>query len=170
MCDPVTAATVGGLALKIGGEVLGYGAQKDASRANARSATEALKITNQGLDLRAQQEVAAGGQEIYGVTQQADQAGSDVRASAAAGGVGGMTVDLLLQTIEAEQGLATQRIEDQTAANLRQIELERAGARAQTQSRINSMPGPNPLASALRIGGYGIDFLDARIGAKPKGT
>ncbi len=171
MCiDPATAVTVAGTAVKIGSEIFGADAQNDAAKANARSAREALRIGEQSLDLRTKQEVAAGSQEVQDVATQAGQAQSDVRASAAAGGVGGMTVDLLLQQIDAEKGLATQRSEDQTAANLAQIESERLGLRAGAQSRINAMPQANPFATGLRIGGHVTDFFDARISNKPKGT
>lgn len=171
MCDPVSATIAAvGTALKIGGTVAEASAQNQASNANRESATAALRLKDNELSLRELQEKIAGGQKLEQATRDTTAAAGDTTATAAANGVGGVTVDLLLKDIQAQGSRYADSVNDNTDATVSQLELEKRGAQAEAQSRINSVPRANPFMTALKIGAAGLDLAGQYQASKPKVT
>lgn len=164
MCDPlsVTAAAV-----SIGGVIAGADAQNKQDAANKKSSAAALKVANRDISIRALQERIAATQEAQALNLQAADASAQTQTSAAAGNVGGMTVDLLLQDLNAQRLTGLQRITDQKEDILAGLDRERSGALATSRNRNAQTAGANPLATGLRIAGAGLDLAAQRRSLRP---
>lgn len=170
MCDPVTAIGVTAAVVKIGGAVVEHVAQNKNADAVKDSANAALALKDHELSIREVQERIAGSQQIDQGKRQTLDATGDVQASAAARGVGGMTVDLLLNDLTAQGARFTDSVNQNTNANVDQLEREKDAAKAEANSRIAGAPGANPFVTALKIGSAGLDYASTRINMSPKGV
>ena len=144
-------------ALSIGSTILGASAQNKTDRANKAAAKAALKIQNRDISMRSLQEKIAAAQESAVLNMQAGEATADTAASAAAGNVGGMTVDMLLQDVENTRLSGQGQILQQRDQALQGLDLERSGALATSRGRANQTSRANPFAVGLRIGGGALD-------------
>lgn len=171
MCvDPVTGLAIASTAVKIGGDLLDHTAQNKAHDANERAANDALKVQDHELSLQEVQQRIAGKQQIAQGDAQVLSATGDLQASAASRGIaGGMTMDLLAGDIQAQGSRYTASVDQNTEASVAQTENEKAAAYATAQSRINGVPGANPFATAMKIGGALVDYSSSRINMSPKG-
>jgi hypothetical protein len=170
VCDPLTAIAGIGLAVGVGSAVMEHNAQNQAAAANEQNALSALRIESHELSLREVEERIAGNQ----LEEQADaavlEAVGDVNANAAANGVSGMTVDMLLHDVDRQGASYRDSVEQNTDTVIAQLEREKAAALVGARNRITSVPRANPLATGLKIAGAGLDFASMKIGQKPKGT
>lgn len=157
MCDPISLS-IGALALGAGNAVVDHIGQNKASKENKKQAriAEALEINS--INLRGTQEKAAASQDIVAAERQTTTALSSARLAAGEAGVAGASVDALLADIGNEGSAFTQTVKLNTKNTLAQLEREKLGVGAKTQSRINSVPKANPFATALRIGTAAVDF------------
>ena len=170
MCDPITAIAGAGLALGVGKAIVEHKAQNQAKAANDASALAALKIEDHELSLREVEERIAGNQQIDQATAAVLGAQGDVKANAAANGVTGMTVDMLLHDTERQGAAYKASVDANTEATVAQLERAKDEANANAQSRISSVLGANPLLTGLKIASTGLDFASLKIGSRPKGT
>lgn len=159
MCDPVTlstiaiASTIASGAAKVGGDVVAANAENARAAAVKSNAFAAEKSTDLDLSTRELQEKIAGSEKITAGERQAGEAAGATRAGAAGAGVGGMTVDLLLDNESRQLALYKDSVNQQTTANVQQLDREKDAAYATYQSRVTSAPPANPWATALKIGG-----------------
>lgn len=160
MCAPaVLAATA---LIQVGSAVAGHVAQKNASEENERSARRARIVETLAIGRRQVQEGVAASRQLGDVDLMEGQMEGSVQASAAEAGVSGGSVDALLGDIQGSGGRARQDIRDSYVATIDQLQLEKAGAKAREQSRINAVPEPSVLATGLRIGGVVTNYLTTR--------
>lgn len=166
MCPPLVIAGIGA-ATSVAGALAKKSAQDQASAANAKSAKQALLADWQQLDLREQQTQDAASMSIMAADRAARQSKAIASVSAGESGVAGNSVDALLSTFnnDASQARVTtsRNLEDQ----LNQLQLEKGGAKAQEQSRIDAVQPGSGLLTALQIGGAGIGFANAYNLAHP---
>jgi hypothetical protein len=156
MCDPLTiaaTATVVSTAASVGGQIVQHNEQKKASDANKKNALAAFVENVRALNVRGLQEKAAASDSIEQATTQSQQDAGMAKVSAASAGLAGNSVDAQGQVID--RGLSTFR--DSTLQNLdrvlSQLDLEKKGAATAADSRINQMPQPSALGTALGVAG-----------------
>lgn len=164
MCDPLSITAA---ALSIGGAAVDASAQNKVDKQNKRAARTALGIENRAISLRILQERVAASQEREINRIQSAEASGLTATSAAAGGVGGMTVDLLMQEVESGRLLNDARITDQLDATEAVIASERAGVAATARNRANQTSRANPFAVGLRIGAGAVDAYGGYLQRQP---
>lgn len=154
MCDPVTMAV---LTVAKGFSDYQQGvaeAQSTQARfdANRLAANDARDLKVQSLIQRGQQEAEAAAEEKLRLGISALEGEGAAKVAAGEAGVSGSTVDLLLQDYEAQKlrGVTTINRNLENVEN--QLELEKMGASAEAQNRVNSLQQgvmPNFLAAAV---------------------
>jgi hypothetical protein len=152
VCDAVTMG-LASLAIKTAGDVGDYIAQKRNAKANKDAAIASQVGQVNDINLRELQEKQAASQEIQAAERQTKTVLSSARLSASEAGVSGVSVDALLNDIGAESSTYKQDVAENLSNTQAQLERQKQGVYAETQSRINSVQSPNPFALALRIGG-----------------
>ena len=175
------AAMSASTALQIGGTALGFIGQQQQARASQRvadqgteRALENYKIQTGQAYRRLEQERMAAAQEISDVARASRRAQSTAIVSAGEAGVGGKSVDAMLDDFERQELLYAEKVRTNlgfTEANVQdQLESIRVG----TQGRIEDLQSrviqrPSFLGAALRIGGqvadYYADIPDPNAGA-----
>lgn len=166
MCDPTTIALTG-LGLGIAGEIAGHQAQNSASKANEKAAKEAAKVDIGAINLRETQEGQSAMQQLEEAERQTKTVAGQARVSASEAGVAGVSVDALLNQIQAEGSLLKSDIGLNKQNTIAQLEREKLGVAATAQSRINAVPRANPFATALRIGSRVVDTAGQFARRKP---
>lgn len=157
MCDPVTAIVATSAALQIGGAVLDHKKEKKQSNAVRASALESLKLQNEELSLRQVQEKLAGAQAIEQGNLEVGAASGDITASAASRGVGGLSIDLLLNDVLAQGARFKTSVDQNTDASVSALDRDKDAAAAEANARIAGAPGPSALATGLKIGSAGVN-------------
>lgn len=157
MCEPVTAMVAASAALQIGGAVLEHKQQKKQSNAVRASALESLKLQNEELSLRQVQEKLAGAQAIEQGNLEVASAGGDIKASAASRGVGGLSIDLLLNDVLAQGARYKSSVDQNVDASVGALDRDKDAALAEANARIAGAPAPSNLATGLKIGKAGVD-------------
>lgn len=154
MCDPVTMAV---LTVAKGFADYEQGvaqAQADQSRfdANRLAANDARDLKVQSLIQRGQQEAEAAAEEKLRLGIAALEGEGAQKVAAGEAGVSGSSVDLLIQDYEAQKLRGVTTINRNLENVEKQIELEKMGASAEAQNRVNSLQQgvmPNFLAAAV---------------------
>jgi len=149
---PVLLA-LAGMGLKIGGDVLGAQAQNKAAKQNAIDARLAETMQLNDVNARSAQEQLAAGQQIDQVQRQATTVAASAVTSAGEAGVEGNSVNALMQSVSAESSRIAGTIQLNQKLAQQQLDREKLGIAAQADSRVNAVPGANPWATALKIGG-----------------
>lgn len=167
MCDPVSITAA---ALSIGSTLAGADAQKKQHDRNKKNASNALTIANRDISLRALQERLAAAQERIQLDAQAKEISGLTEVSAAGGGVGGMTIDMLLQDVENRRLGGQDAITQQLDATLGALDRERAGALVSSRREANQTSAPNPFAVGLRIAAGGVDAYSGYLARNPPVT
>jgi len=165
VCDPLTIA-IGGLALSAGSKVASALGDKKRENANREAADEALAFDITDLLARITEEQTAAAQRVEQGSRAARRAASTARVGAGEAGVAGISVDLLLDDIQRQQGEFTSSVEQNLEATERQIGREIRGAGVRRDSRVNAVRAPSAFSTALRIGGSGLDFVGQRLARK----
>lgn len=167
MCDPGTIVAGASLAIGVGSKLAESSAQNKAAAANKKASLAAMTEDWKALSLQEAQQQDAAQQSIMQADRQGRQADAVARVSAGESGVAGASVDALLGDLSAQ----VSAFKTTTARNLSsaeaQLQQEKAGSRAGAQSRINAVQPANPFATALQIGGMGLDFASNIIRAQP---
>lgn len=174
MCDPVSAGiaiAAIGTATSVAGTVTKSQADNKAAKANKSQATLANRVTQTDLSTRALEEKLTAQQEIDSAIHQGTSVQGTATAVAAANGVAGNSVDAILADIGRQESVVGAGVKDQLAAQLLQIERERAGSNAGMQSRIAAVQPANPWATGLTIAGQVTQGASAYIAQrKPRGS
>lgn len=147
-----TIAAIATAAVSIGQAVAGHEAQEDRAEATRAAAKRARQAEVTDILMREVEERRAARQQERRVGLQADRAEGAARASAAAAGVEGLTMDLLLGDIQGQEGRAKEVIDTNLDTILAQLDRMIEGAFAREESRANQAPEPSMLATGLRIG------------------
>jgi hypothetical protein len=159
MCDPTVIAGAG-LAVQVGGSLLSHRGQNKQSAGNEREALKALRINQYDIGARQLEERQAAAGVVEQGRRATDEAKGIARASAAEAGLGGMSVDFLLADLDRQGAEHRTSVLENLDMTMRQLQRAKAGANATAQSRINSVPGANPLATALNLSGSVLGFAD----------
>jgi hypothetical protein len=168
MCDPVSATAAIGLALNVGSAVLDHKAQNKQANAVKASALESLKLQNNELSIREVQERIAGAQQIEQGNREVQAASGDIKASAAARGIGGLSLDLLLGDVVAQGARFKTSVDQNTEASVSQLERGKDEALAEAHARIAGAPKASNLATGLKIGAAGLNaYTQFKINRKP---
>ena len=165
-----TTAMSASTALQIAGTAVSFAGQQSQGRASQRladqgaeSALKAYEIQTGQAFRRLVQERMAAAQEISEVARQSRRAQSTATVSAGEAGVGGKSVDALLDDFERQELFYAEDVRTNlgfTEANIQdQLESFRVGAQGRIQglqSRV--IQRPSFLGAALRIGGQVADY------------
>lgn len=173
MCDPITMVAA---ALGTAQTVTGYIGERQAAAAQNAMVRENQKAANTNLvreyaDVQTRQieEEDAAAVQKQDISRDARAARATTMAAAGEAGVSGLSVDALLADVYGKEATAKDRISQNSGFTTSNLTREMDGLKAKAQDRINSMPwatGPSPFATALKIGGIGLDSYN-RYG-KPK--
>lgn len=167
MCEPISATlAIVAATTAVAGTVVNHNAQHEAAKVNKREAKKANEVNQTDLSTRALEEKLSAQQQIDAIAKQGTAVQGTAAAVAGANGVAGNSVDALLADIGRQESAASMGVRDQLDAQLLQVDRERAGANANTASRIASVPPPNPWATGLTIAGQAIGGANAYIRAK----
>lgn len=168
MCPPILA--IAGFAVSAASSVMGFAAQSqqaDAQTAawqqNYTNALAANRDTENQDTERQLQEADAAGQKVALNNVQVAQKQASVAASAASGGVSGISVDSLVADIGQQGSMNKLTIQRNFQNTVSQLQAEKDASVDQAQSRINSMqPGtpPNPASLALNVAGAGLNTFN----------
>lgn len=172
MCNPVVAAAaiVADVGMKIGGAIVEHKAQNKAAAENEKLALESLRLQDHELSLEEVQTRLAGRQQEVQGEQATQAAEGDISQSAAARGVGGVSIDLLLQDAQAQGARFKTGVQRQTDAEAEAITRQKDTALEEAKARIAGVPKASGLATGLKIGGAAADaasyYIKRRNGAK----
>lgn len=168
MCEP-TSLAIASFALTAGGAVANEVGNRKQQKAVTKAANESYADTLADL-------VARSGEEGLAASLQRDQNNRDVSSarasattSAAAAGLTGKSIDLLLNDFDAAGGDANAAVDRNRDARLRQIERQKDQAATYRDNQIVSAPQANPFLTALEIGGAGVNLATA-LRARNVGT
>lgn len=160
MCAPAPVIIAGAsLLMQAGSAVAEQRAAAERAKANREEAARANIVAQSDISARQREEGARAARQLRDIGLQATGVKGRVRASAAAAGVQGSTVEMLLGDVEGSEGRARADIIDTHTATIEQLQRRRQGATAAAASRANAVPGPSGAATALRIGGAVSRFL-----------
>jgi len=139
--DPMTMMAIGGTIVDFLGasqKAKEDEARYQQNRINAAQARD-LKISSLNTRMIQEQEAAAGQKEQLAIAALQKTERAKV-AAGEAGFKGGSSIDNAIEQFETARLRTTTTINQQTKALRNQIQLEKMGASAEAQSRINSMP------------------------------
>lgn len=139
------------------GSIGKYKAQKKAAKENRKAAIENLKLVYNDLNALSIQESAAASQEAQMASTQAAGLRGETTVSAAAGNVGGASVDALLNDVSRQESEALSVINTNLGFKKDQIRRRQRGAQAQAVAQINGVPQPSMGALALDIAGTALN-------------
>jgi len=162
MCDPATAMMVAGTAVQYQGQQSQARRQDAFNRRRQEEGTQRA-LENYGLQTkqatsRLQQESISASQEISEVGRQARRAQSVATVAAGEAGVGGKSVNALLDDFERQELFYTtdvrRNLEWKESNMADQLEAIRIGTQGQIENlQFMPMQRPSFLGAALRIGG-----------------
>ena len=166
MCD-MTMMMAASFAISAATTVTDYMAQAEQTeqhnrmvRQNQEAAQANLRQEYTAVQTRQIQEEDAAAVEKQSVSREARGARAAAMVSAGESGVSGLSVDALLADIYGKEAEYKDRVTQNTGFTTQNLTAEMDGLKAKAQDRINSiqpMNGPNPLASALKIGAAGVN-------------
>lgn len=154
----VESIALASFALQAGSAIGRHIGQNRAHRANVRAADASYLATAGDIAARLGEETRAAYQMIDRGGVQAQASTGTARASAAASGVGGRSIDLLLQDIERDRLGHRASVTQNLEAIQRQATRSLQGAQAARQSQIAGIPSANPWATGLEIGGAALEY------------
>lgn len=166
MCAPIAAlgAVVGimGSVASFAAKQQDYEAKAAAWRQNVVNAQAAARDDQQQLLVRNLQEQDKTTQDKHVSYIEGAQKAAMAEASAAAGGVSGMSVDNLITDIEGKSALNRTYADMNYKMKAQQIQTQLTGTVTTMQSRIDSMHrpvAPNPLEMVVGIAGSGVKMF-----------
>ena len=126
--------------------------QKQAA-ANEKNANAAFLNDARQLNLRQRQEEEAESQRGMEADIQTMRDVSKARTASGESGVAGLSVDALMSDILRQNLFDDTKADSNLSATKAQIKQEKEGAKTRRQSRINEVPYPSMVGTALSIGG-----------------
>jgi hypothetical protein len=152
-------AGLASFALQGASALAGHDAQADQRRANARNALRAYRMNIADLGERARQAEQSAAQEFGLYERQGTAAASTASAAAAEAGVAGGSVTGLLQKYAMETR-AAQAASGATLDNtMGELSRRAEGAFVEYQGRVDAVPAPSGLATALSLAPGALDLL-----------
>jgi hypothetical protein len=163
MCDPVTAIAGAGLVLGVGKAVVEHKAQNKASETNKQLALESLKLQDHELSVEEVQAKLAGQQQDVQADQEVQAAQGDISTSAASRGVGGASIDLLLNDAQAQGARFKTSVGTNTDAQVGALDRQKDAALDEAKARIAGVPKASLIETGLKIGGSVLDAATLKI-------
>lgn len=157
-----TIAAIGSVLISAGSAIADHKSQEDRAEAVRAAAKKARKAEVRDITIRKIEETRAARQQQRRIGEQSDRVQGAARASAAASGVEGMTLDLLLGDIEGSEGRARAVAGTNLDTVLSQLDRMIEGAFAREESRAAGAPEPSLLGTGLRIGGGVLSAITLR--------
>jgi hypothetical protein len=159
MCDPVSmtvlmGASLGMSVLKGGADFLGQQQQEIANRHNA---INSFNIQNRQTNIGIQQQESSDSQKAQESQREMIQSAATAAASAGESGTAGVSVDNLFNEYHATEGRYFNDVATQGQWNRTQAGVQKQGQAVQAQRQIMSVPKPNILGTALKIGGESLN-------------
>lgn len=167
MCNPIAIV---GAAVEIGGQVAKHVGQNKAKKANTKAAMADMRLQYADVNARQVEEQKAAANQIAAGMGQKDEAQGTALAAAAGAGVGGLSVEALLNSIEGDAASFKDSVNENLDLVTAQTEREKRGIRAGTANRIASVPGASILGTGLRIAGAGVDIFAKHKASQPNNT
>jgi len=168
MCDPATAA----LALSIGSTVSGLQVQRQQAKAqtefNNKQYAAAVQNRNENLafsNAEAEQERQGAADRLDAIEQERQSRMATARVSAGEAGVSGLSVNALLSELSGDAGDAATATITNYLRGQQGIALQQRNINNQAESTINSLKSvakPDLFGAALKIGGAGLDYYNAK--------
>lgn len=151
MCEPVTLAastaataklaiSAASAAASIGSAVISANQQNKAAAQNQRSALDAYVLKTAAQNSRIRQEGIAASQKKEDARLKTLRSQGTATAAAAAGGVQGKSVGMLLDDYSRSESIFRDRTEQQLSADTKAIRFDMEGFRAEADNRIKSSP------------------------------
>ncbi len=166
MCEPVTMLSLATSALGQGVGLLSSASQASQQNAyyeqNRQNALTAFSDQQNALNIREQQEQTSAAAQTFDNNLQARAAAATASTAAGESGVGGLSVEGLMQDFSSRAARANDRIAQQGEWTQAQLEAEKTAGGDQAVSEINSVkPGQfgilNFADAAVRIGTAGVN-------------
>ncbi len=148
MCDPISIAIAG---VTVGGAVAKHVGKKKSAAAERAAANRDFLAQVVDIQARLREEETATEIQKQDVVREGIESAATARASAGESGVSGLSVDLLLGSIEGQVGTARSRLDLQQDFITSQLRREEEAAEAQRQGRVNTR-GRGPGLSSLLFG------------------
>lgn len=177
MCDPVIFGGASVVA-SIVGQTMAYSAQQKATAAQNAYQKQIYEQTSElatsnliqqygAIQSRKVEEQQKAAQEISEISQQAMVARSRAYASSIASGVGGISVDAMIDDYTRKELDFANRTMDQKNAIMNQLSSEALGMQAQAMGRIIGVTpqyqaGPSPWALAAGIASSGFNYFGTK--------
>jgi len=154
MCEPVSLTTLmaASLAMSTATGVVSYLGQQQQESANRHNAEASFALQNQQTNLGIQQGEASDSLKAQQSQVEMLKAAATAKATAGATGTSGNSVDALIGDYHASEGRYLNSLSTQGVMDRQQAGIEKLGQAATAQRQINSVPKPNFLGAALRIG------------------
>lgn len=161
MCNPTLIASAM-FASQAGSSLMSYQAQKQQAEAqdaiyqqNKLNAYQSMRDEYLGVQDRQAQEIARSSQEIIQRRQEEQAHLATARVAAGEAGINGVTVERVLQGINAAASQDVDTMAQNKEWTLEQLSDQSKGITSKTQSRVNSVRKgvkPNPWATVFGIG------------------
>lgn len=166
MCEPMMMLSLGMSVLGQGVSLMGQMQQSAAQDAyyeqNRQNALQAFSDKQNALNLRESQEQTSAAAQTFDNSLKARAASATASTAAGESGVGGLSIEGLMQDFGSRAARANDRIAQQGEWTQGQLEAEKTASGDQAVSQINSVqPGNfgilNFADAAVRIGGAGVN-------------
>lgn len=168
MCSPVAAAIAIPAGLQIVSMIMGAEAQDQKNAQNERAARDAQRQDNIAIGRQMSQQQRVASMTIMQADRQAREADALARVSSGEAGVSGSSVDALLGSIERDRLEADTATQRNLSDSVQQLELEKRGAKARAETRINAVPKSNPWVTGLGIAGTVANAGGQYVSSLPK--
>lgn len=169
MCAPpavMAALSIASTAASLYGQVQAANAQEDYNKDMARNATIANNQRNAQINQRQIQERDAATGKIMANNLEATKAKASAKVAASSAGVGGISVDALLNDLGSSQGRYNASVGENLRAGTVAADWDRVASYNNMASTINGLRTPtmpNYLGAALQIG-TAVDTYNTRTG------
>lgn len=147
MCPILAPAALQGIQA-----IASFQGQKQQASAVRQAAIADYERKSTEINRRQMQEDDAAAQKDGLQSLEEAQRGADAEVSAAAGGVAGVSLDNILSDVSRTGARNRETIRQNSDATAQQLQLEKKGAKAEAQSRINSAPAPSTLSLVAGLG------------------
>lgn len=174
MCLAVVGAilAVGQAAAGFAGASAQADAQNEFYMQNAREAQRAATVQYTNLSIRRDQTLESANNKLFDQSIEALKARGTANTAAGEAGVGGNTVDDLINDLFAQEGRRSQALDTQFKMDAREIQTQMDNSQGQAQQRINSVQRaepPSPLSFIIQ-GASGAVGAFTKGGNQGKGT
>lgn len=155
--DPFIATQAASFLMEGVGALFGHNEAKKVARENRRLAQASAANQRRSLSLRKYQERMKAARALRDIERASGTQQGAVRASAAAGGVSGQSVDLQGRDVERSALEAASDVRFNFEAIREQLDAEARRIDLELRSRLNNNESPSFLPTALNIGRAGIE-------------